>query len=178
MISPGEDREDGGLDGRPVVQDQGGVEPKGRETEGRGDGVADEIPVATLAVVAAAVGFDDEAITDDDVDSSDARYRHLGEALDPEEVKPVADQGLEPAVSISPGDLDERSDAGGHRGPQPVELRAGQQPLPEGGFECAEERLRAGASRDLREAVGEAYRDEGVGLAPPVPVDDEPRRNG
>src|SRR6187402_2130642 len=108
----GEDRR---LDGRPVVQNHRRVEAQRHEAERHRDGIAYEVLMSVLAAVRRAVGLEDQAVADDEVDDADPWDAYLARERQPMSAQPQADDRLETTVGVGASEVDQPTLVAIHR---------------------------------------------------------------
>lgn len=104
-------------------------------------------------VVLSAVGFQDEATSDDEVDPPDVRQFDLTFETHSEQVQTKAQKGLQAAVRIRAREIDEPATGRGNAPTDTREIGTTQLPLSERRLERSEEHLVARAAIAVHECV-------------------------
>lgn len=112
---------DGGLHGRPVVNDLCVIEVQRLVAKSGCRGIPFQIFVAhsRAFVVFSTIHLDDQPPIYDEVDTSHRWNVHLAVQCDPDQVQPEAQQRLQPAFGIPSGDVDHQTSGCWQRSPYP-----------------------------------------------------------
>lgn len=135
------------------------TEPQHSEAERRCQRVP--IPVAgdrdLPGVIEAAIQLQHEAVTDEEVDTTDAWNGVLTACEDAELGEPPAHERLEPAVSTIVRKIDDRGETPGQPSAQESQLTRAEKALPEGRLERDEEALLPLAAGHLGKGLGQGH---------------------